>query len=167
MLPGSSLHSKPHRIADRRRPVLAVRGTKRSAPELNRAAATRRASWWPVAFAGAAAVLVLLAAIAVVTAGGAPDPTTAHASSARVVDIAVLVFREGLESILVLTAITASMTASAARHRKPIGLGGLVGGAATLATWLVAVRVIDRLTDSVPALQVQVVFAVVAIAIGS
>ncbi|HVX39460.1 MAG TPA: FTR1 family protein [Gemmatimonadaceae bacterium] len=127
--------------------------------------AARRGPWWPIAFASAAALLVLFAAIAAVTAGGAPDPTAAHASSARVVDIAVLVFREGLESILVLTAITASMTSSAARHRKPIGLGSLLGGAATLVTWLIAVRIIDRLTDSLPALKVQAATGLLAIVV--
>lgn len=38
-----------------------------------------------------------------VTAGGAPDPTAKHLSpAAAVVDTGILVFREGLESILVL-----------------------------------------------------------------
>jgi high-affinity iron transporter len=110
-------------------------------------------------------LVVILAIIAAITAGGAPDPTVARTSSTRVVDIAVLVFREGLESILVLTAITASMTSSADRYRNPIGLGTLIGGAATLATWLAVVRIIDRLTDSMPALHVQAATGLLAIVV--
>ena len=64
-------------------------------------------------------ILLLAAALAVaavlvwqgITAHGAPDPTAAHTTPAvAILDIAVLVFREGLECILVLSAITASMT---------------------------------------------------------
>ncbi|HEY0256785.1 MAG TPA: hypothetical protein VGC39_05015, partial [Candidatus Methylacidiphilales bacterium] len=46
-----------------------------------------------------------------ITAHGAPDPTAPHTSHlAASLDIAVLVFREGLESILVLAAITAGLS---------------------------------------------------------
>jgi high-affinity iron transporter len=128
-----------------------------------RSASSSPSSAWTIAFVAAATLVVILAVLAAITAGGAPDPTIAHSSSARVVDIAVLVFREGLESILVLTAITASMTSSAERYRNPIGLGTLIGGAATLATWLLVVRIIDRLTDSIPALNVQAATGLLAI----
>jgi hypothetical protein len=48
-----------------------------------------------------------------VTAHGAPDPTQPITSpTVAFLDIGVLVFREGLECILVLAAITASMTGS-------------------------------------------------------
>ena len=46
-----------------------------------------------------------------VTAQGAPDPLRPNTSSTvAFLDIGILVFREGLECILVLAAITASMT---------------------------------------------------------
>ncbi|MBV9672924.1 MAG: hypothetical protein JO076_08895, partial [Verrucomicrobia bacterium] len=58
---------------------------------------------------GAAVVLGVLVWQGI-TAAGAPDPTAPHTSSTRAIfDIGVLVFREGLECILVLSAITASM----------------------------------------------------------
>ena len=45
-----------------------------------------------------------------ITSGGNPDPLTPNSSrTAATLDIAVLVFREGLECILVLSALTASM----------------------------------------------------------
>src|SRR2546421_12556002 len=44
-----------------------------------------------------------------ITASGNPDPTVAHISrGAAIVDTGLLVFREGLEMILVLSAITPS-----------------------------------------------------------
>jgi high-affinity iron transporter len=120
--------------------------------------------WW-VALVVAAGLVVALAIIAAVSAGGAPDPTLARGSTARVVDIAILVFREGLESILVLTAITASMTSRASGYRKPIALGATIGGAATLASWLVAIRIIDSLAENVSALQIQAATGLLAIVV--
>ena len=53
-----------------------------------------------------------------VTAKGAPDPILPHTSkTVAVLDIGVLVFREGLECILVLSAITASMVGDRRVHR--------------------------------------------------
>jgi high-affinity iron transporter len=118
-----------------------------------------------VALVLAAGLVLALAIVAAIAAGGAPDPTVVHGSTARVVDIAVLVFREGLESILVLTAITASMTSGARYFRRPIGVGATLGGAASLATWLVAVRIVDSLVESVSALQVQAVTGLIAIVV--
>ena len=60
--------------------------------------------------AGAAAVAAILV-LQVLRTGGLPDPTGHGDFGARILDIAVLVFREGLECILVLSAITANMMA--------------------------------------------------------
>ena len=155
----ASTYSQP-----RRTDVESVISTPDVAGE--RRPATRRwTSRWLLALVVAAAAIVALAIVAVVTAGGAPDPTLARTSTARVVDIAVLVFREGLESILVISAITASMNGAARPYRRPIGLGAMVGGALTLVTWLVAVRVIDDLTHSISALQVQAATGLLAIVV--
>jgi high-affinity iron transporter len=70
-------------------------------------------------------------------------------------DIGVLVFREGLECILVLAAITASMTGAQQAHRRPVAAGAGVGFLATLATWFVAVRILSDLSDNVSALNLQ------------
>lgn len=121
--------------------------------------------WWIAALVGAAGLVVGLAIVAAVTAGGSPDPTLARGSTARIVDIAVLVFREGLESILVLTAITASMTSRASTYRKPIALGATIGGAATLASWLIAVRLIDSLAENISALEIQAATGLLAIVV--
>lgn len=74
-----------------------------------------------------------------VTARGNPDPTAPHLSpTVALLDIGVLVFREGLECILVLSAITASMVGSQQAYRRPIAVGAGIGFVATLVTWLVA-----------------------------
>ena len=80
-------------------------------------------------------------------------------------DIGVLVFREGLECVLVLAAITASMTGAARVYRRPVAMGAAFAFLATLATWGLAVRVIDDLTESFPALQVQAVTGLLAIGV--
>ena len=99
-----------------------------------------------------------------VTAGGSPNPTADGTSrAAAIFDIGVLVFREGLECILVLTAITTSLTGSQSRYRRPIAAGAAAGFVATLVTWLVVVRIIARLSGSIPALDIQAATGLLAI----
>ncbi|MDQ6829694.1 MAG: iron permease [Gemmatimonadota bacterium] len=129
------------------------------------------------------ALLLGLAAVSVagllvwqgMTSAGAPDPLASEAgATARVLDIAVLVFREGLECILVLAAITASRAsggpaatdasdATSVRYQHPIAIGAAIGFLATLVTWAVAVGVVDNLTESVSALNVQAATGLVAV----
>lgn len=91
-----------------------------------------------------------------VTAKGAPDPTLPHTSSTvAVFDIGVLVFREGLECILVLAAITASMVGDRQALRRPVAMGAGVGFVASIVTWFVAAGVMSNLIESVPALDLQ------------
>src|SRR5207247_6460757 len=74
-----------------------------------------------------------------VTAPGAPDPPRPNTSpTVAFLDIGILVFREGLECILVLAAITASMTGARRAHRRPVALGAGFAFVATLITWFIA-----------------------------
>lgn len=99
-----------------------------------------------------------------VTAAGAPDPLATHSRGpAAILDIAVLVFREGLESILVLAALTASRSRPGMSYRQPIAAGVLLAMAATLLTWRIAVGVLDDLTQRLPALYVQAATGLVAV----
>src|ERR1700693_802367 len=98
------------------------------------------------------------------TAHGVPDPTQPKTSpTVAFLDIGVLVFREGLECILVLAAITASMTGSKEAHRRPVALGAGIAFVATLITWFIAVEIVGRLTESVPALDLQAATGLVAV----
>jgi high-affinity iron transporter len=99
-----------------------------------------------------------------ITAAGNPDPTVPHTSAGvAVLDIGVLVFREGLECILVLSAITASMMGSNRSQRRPIAVGAGIGFVATVITWFIAVGIINDLTQSIPALDVQAATGLLAI----
>ncbi len=88
--------------------------------------------------------------------GGTPDPTdpSNHMSrTSAVLDSGVLVFREGLETILVLAAITASFLGSNRAYRKPVAVGGGLALLAAVGTWFVAVWFIGMFGGSGLAVQ--------------
>ncbi len=100
---------------------------------------------WPLYLGAVLAGLVAWSALS--AHGGVPDPTdSSHLSRGAVVlDSGLLVFREGLETILVLAAVTASMGGAAAAYRRPIGLGAGAGLLLTVATWFLAAWVLGQL----------------------
>src|SRR5436189_58763 len=99
-----------------------------------------------------------------ITAHGAPDPTRPDTSpTVAFLDIGILVFREGLECILVLAAITASMTGPKRAHRRPVALGAAFAFIATLITWLIAVRIVGSFSDNMSALDLQAATGLLAI----
>ena len=99
-----------------------------------------------------------------ITAHGAPDPTQLHTSpTVAFLDIGVLVFREGLECVLVIAAITASMTERNQEHRRPVAIGAGLAFVATLITWFIAVQIVGHLTESVPALEMQAATGLLAV----
>jgi high-affinity iron transporter len=99
-----------------------------------------------------------------VTEQGSPDPMRPNTSpTVAFLDIGVLVFREGLECILVLAAITASMTGAKQAHRRPVALGAGIAFGASLVTWFIAVRIVSSLMDNVPALDLQAATGLLAI----
>jgi high-affinity iron transporter len=64
--------------------------------------------------------------------------------ASAVIDSAILVFREGLETILVLAAVTASFLGTNRVYRRPVAIGGGTALLATVATWFAAVWVIGQ-----------------------
>jgi high-affinity iron transporter len=117
-------------------------------------------------------IVLLVAALALVgvlvwqgvTAHGVPDPTVPRTSpTVALLDIGVLVFREGLECILVLSAITASMVGRQRSHRRPVAIGAGIGFFATLITWFVAVRITRDLSQNVSALHLQAATGLLAV----
>ena len=86
-------------------------------------------------------------------------------AASGVLNIAVLVFREGLECILVLAALTASFRGQESRFHRPVIVGVLLGGFATLVTWVTAVRIISDLSESVSALALQAGTGLLAIVV--
>src|SRR5215469_1009717 len=119
-------------------------------------------------------VLLLIAALTVVgilvwqglTARGNPNPGAPNTSpAAATLDIGVLVFREGLETILVLAAIVASMTGERAAQRKPVIAGAGAAFVATLITWFVAVGIMSNLQHNVSALNLQAATGLLAVVV--
>ena len=112
----------------------------------------------------AAVVIAIILIWQGITASGNPDPLAYQRGSfAGVLDIAILVFREGLECILVLSAITASMVKSGESYRRPVAAGVGVASLATLLTWFIAVGIVNDLTKSINALYVQAATGLLAI----
>ena len=112
-----------------------------------------------LAAATVAAVLVLQ----LLRTGGLPDPTAHGDFGARVLDIAVLVFREGLECIIVLAAVTANMVGARRGYQRPVAVGAFLALLATLVTWRFAVTIIDSLAENIPALDIQAATGLLAI----
>lgn len=112
------------------------------------------------------AVLILMSVLVwqAITAEGDPDPLTEGISpTAAVMNTGVVVFREGLEAILVLAALTASMVRKEQDYWKPIALGAGVSFLASIATWFVVVALIDSI--NAPAMHIQAATGVLAIAV--
>ena len=117
-----------------------------------------RAGFW----VAVVAVAVALGWTAV-TAAGVPDPGARHLTRGAVVmDSGLLVFREGLEAILVLAAVTASLVAGR-RFWGPIVAGAGLALAASVLTWIMVVAVISAV--GAPELYVQAVTGLLAIAV--
>jgi high-affinity iron transporter len=74
-----------------------------------------------------------------VTGEGASDTT-------MITNAALIVFREGLEAILIIAAITASMVAANRPLRKPIYRGALLALPASALLWILAQTVINSLS---------------------
>jgi high-affinity iron transporter len=68
--------------------------------------------------------------------------------TSAVINSAILVFREGLETILVLAAVMASFLGGNRVYRRPVAIGGGCGLAATIATWFAAIWIIGQFGGS-------------------
>ncbi len=80
-----------------------------------------------------------------------------------VVNGAIIVFREGLEAILILAAISASFVGAKRHLRRPVLIGAFAGLGATLLTWLVAQVMLHMLGDG--GLELQAVTGLIAIGV--
>jgi high-affinity iron transporter len=96
------------------------------------------------------------------TSRGNPDPLAPGIGpAAAVMNTGIVVFREGLEAVLVLAALTASMVRRRQDYWKPIAMGAALSFAASVATWFVVVALIDSI--NAPALHLQAATGILAI----
>src|SRR5215472_12105754 len=122
----------------------------------------RRAAWSVVA----AAAIAALSWKAITAPDGVPDPTEPDAHlghGAVVVDSALLVFREGLEAVLVLAAFTASFVGANRSLRRPVAGGAGIALGASVVTWFAAIWMIGALGG--PGLDVQAATGLLAVAV--
>jgi high-affinity iron transporter len=97
----------------------------------------------------ALAVSVVVVVLGWHAQGGTPNPTSlppgrSLSHTTVVIDSAILVFREGLETILVLAAVTASFLGGNRVYRRPVAAGGLIALGAGVATWFFVAWLIGR-----------------------
>jgi high-affinity iron transporter len=87
-----------------------------------------------------------------------------HVSRATIVtDAAIIVFREGLEAVLILAAITASCVGVRSHLRRPILIGAVAGLVATVLTWVIAQMILHLLGNG--GLELQAVTGLIAIGV--
>ena len=134
-----------------------------TAEDLARRKLILRRSAWSLVAALAIAALVWKA---ITAPNGVADPTAADshlAHGAVVVNTALLVFREGLEAVLVLAAFTASFVGVGRRLRRPVAGGAALALVASVGTWFLAIGVIGALGG--PGLDVQAGTGLLAVAV--
>src|SRR4051794_14557844 len=127
-----------------------------------RAVRLRRAAWWTVG-AGVLAGLVYLMATA---STGPIDPTEARAPQSHttvVLDSGIIVFREGLEAVLIFAAVTASFLRANRSRRRPVVLGAALAFAGAVLTWFVAQALLDVASPLGPRLEAITGFIAVVV----
>src|SRR3954469_17821171 len=122
----------------------------------------RRTAWWSAGLAILAGVVYLMA-----TAKTGPvDPTEATHPQSRgtiVVNSAIIVFREGLEAVLIFAAVTASFLGANKQRRRPVVAGAACAFAASVLTWFVVQAVLDVASPLGPKLEAITGFIAVVI----
>src|SRR6266496_4989900 len=85
---------------------------------------------------------------------GPADPTEQPMSHATAVfNSGMIVFREGLEAILIFAAVTASFLGANKSKRRPVVAGAGVAFAVTIASWFVIQAVLDAASPLGPKLE--------------
>ena len=112
----------------------------------------RRTAYW----VGALAVISALVYLMATASTGPLDPTEVRGpqSSASVVtNASIIVFREGLEAVLIFAAITASFLGANKARRRPVVLGAGCAFLACVGGWFVAQAVLDAASPLGPRLE--------------
>src|SRR3954469_20793178 len=111
----------------------------------------RRLGLWTTLLALLAGAIYLMA-----TAKTGPvDPTEVHDQSRGTVvfNSAMIVFREGLEAVLIFAAITASFQGANRARRRPVVVGAAVSFGAAVVTWFAVSALLDAASPLGPRLE--------------
>jgi high-affinity iron transporter len=112
----------------------------------------RRSLLWLVA----AAIVVGLVYLMATASTGPVDPTEVTHPQSRatiVFNAAMIVFREGLEAVLIFAAVTASFQGANAARRRPVIVGAACAFVASVITWFVVQAVLDAASSLGPRLE--------------
>jgi high-affinity iron transporter len=111
-----------------------------------------RSAWWLAGLAVVAGLVYLMA-----TAGTGPaDPTEAGADQSHgtvVFNSAIIVFREGLEAVLIFAAVTASFLGANRSRRRPVVAGAACAFGAAVLTWFLVQALLDAASPLGPRLE--------------
>jgi high-affinity iron transporter len=122
----------------------------------------RRGAWWLAGLAILGGLVYLMA-----TASTGPvDPTEVSAPQSHatvVANSAIIVFREGLEAVLIFAAVTASLLGAHRAKRRPMVLGAACAFAAAVLTWFVVQAVLDAASPLGPRLEAITGFVAIAV----
>jgi high-affinity iron transporter len=123
---------------------------------------TTRLAWWLSGLAGLTALVYLMA-----TASTGPvDPTevTRPQSQATVVfNSSMIVFREGLEAVLIFAAVTASFLGANRSRRRPVVLGAVCAFGASVVCWFLVQALLDAASSLGPRLEAITGFIAVVV----
>jgi high-affinity iron transporter len=109
-----------------------------------------RLAWWLSGLAVVAGLVYLMATAET----GPADPTEQPQSHGTAVfNSGMIVFREGLEAILIFAAIIASFLGGNRDKRRPVIAGAAIAFAATIATWFIVQAVLDVASPLGPKLE--------------
>src|SRR3954470_14122974 len=119
-----------------------------------------RLTWWTAILAAVTGLVYLMA-----TAKTGPvDPTevsTSHGTA--VVNSAIIVFREGLEAVLIFAAITASFLGANKHRRRPVVVGAAVAFGAAVVTWFLAQALLSAASPLGPRLEAITGFVAIVV----
>ena len=106
-----------------------------SANSSARGRAVPRGSWWVLVVAAVAGIVYLMATAQT----GPTDPAEVRQSHGTAVfNSSIIVFREGLEAVLIFAAVTASLIGGNRAARRPVVLGAACAFCASVLAWFLA-----------------------------
>jgi high-affinity iron transporter len=121
-----------------------------------------RLAWWLAGFGVLAGLVYLMA-----TASTGPlDPTEATRTQSHatvVFNSSMIVFREGLEAVLIFAAVTASFLGANRTRRRPVVVGAACAFAATIATWFMVQALLSAASPLGPRLEAITGFVAVVV----
>jgi high-affinity iron transporter len=122
----------------------------------------RRTAWWSAGLAVLAGLVYLMA-----TAKTGPvDPTEANAPQSHatvVANSAIIVFREGLEAVLIFAAVIASFLGANKARRRPVVLGAACAFGASVVTWFLVQALLAVASPLGPRLEAITGFIAIAV----